>query len=359
MKSMRISVIIPVYNREKYIEQAVRSVLLQPDKEISVILVDDGSTDLSPKICDNLSLKSNRVTVIHTENGGVSKARNTGIDFALSKTDSDYIAFLDSDDVFSKSFFDGETAALLEEGFDLLCFSNISCNNDLSFSSVPQKIKEGIFNGGASCIRIHDDMTFAAVLYSSNLLRRTKIRFFEGLNYAEDKIFVMQCLYAANAVFQKNKVMYLRRSNPFSAMTKATLGADYFLPMIKAYIKSDKQARAFKTEEKDELFWGRILAASYTVEMIKLQSGHDFSFKKINSVLTKNPEILQNLELFSNEMPSRAKSDFELLKNQKRLFLLKSVLAHFKLRLRKAAKKSFLIYNLNEKRKFGIKNEYN
>lgn len=104
---MQMSVIIPVYNCEKYVEQAVASVLSQPLKNINIVIIDDGSTDSSPKICDDLALNHERVTVIHTENGGVSKARNIGIDYVLSKADSDYIGFLDSDALYTtpKSFF--------------------------------------------------------------------------------------------------------------------------------------------------------------------------------------------------------------------------------------------------------------
>ena len=98
---MQMSVIIPVYNCEKYVEQAVASVLSQPLKNINIVIIDDGSTDSSPKICDDLALNHERVTVIHTENGGVSKARNIGIDYVLSKADSDYIGFLDSDDLYT------------------------------------------------------------------------------------------------------------------------------------------------------------------------------------------------------------------------------------------------------------------
>ena len=204
---MQISVIIPVYNCEKYIEQAVASVLSQPLKNINIVIIDDGSTDSSPKVCDDLALNHERVTIIHTENGGVSKARNIGIDYVLSKTDSDYIAFLDADDLYAKDFFNEEISALLEEKHELLCFTNVRCTNDLRFCNAPIKIKEGTFTGGASSVRIHDDAHFAAALFSSDLLRRTGIRFFEDIKYAEDKIFIMQCLYTAETIVQKERVM--------------------------------------------------------------------------------------------------------------------------------------------------------
>ena len=75
-----ISVIVPVYNTEKYIEKCVMSILNQTYKNLEIILIDDGSTDNSPQICDSLAEKDNRIAVIHQPNGGVSSARNIGLD---------------------------------------------------------------------------------------------------------------------------------------------------------------------------------------------------------------------------------------------------------------------------------------
>lgn len=89
-----ISVIIPVYNVEKYLNQCINSVLNQGVKDIEIILINDGSTDNSGKICDEYAIKDNRIKVIHKENGGLSDARNSGINLAKGK----YLLFLDSDD---------------------------------------------------------------------------------------------------------------------------------------------------------------------------------------------------------------------------------------------------------------------
>lgn len=96
MKSekIRLSVIVPVYNVEKYLRECVDSVLAQDIDDMEVILVDDGSTDRSGGICDEYAEKDNRVTVIHKENGGCSAARNAGLDIAQGE----YITFVDSDD---------------------------------------------------------------------------------------------------------------------------------------------------------------------------------------------------------------------------------------------------------------------
>lgn len=95
-----ISVIIPIYNVEHYLQKCVDSVLRQNFPGIEVILVDDGSSDSCPRICDDYALKDSRVKVIHKINGGVSDARNVGIDFAKGE----YLMFLDSDDYWENEY---------------------------------------------------------------------------------------------------------------------------------------------------------------------------------------------------------------------------------------------------------------
>ena len=93
---MKLSIIIPVYNVEQYLQCCVQSVITQTYQDLQVILVDDGSTDSSGVLCDQLAQQDSRVQVVHKENGGLSDARNAGLMVATG----DYVAFLDSDDVY-------------------------------------------------------------------------------------------------------------------------------------------------------------------------------------------------------------------------------------------------------------------
>lgn len=93
-----ISVIVPVYNVEKYIYRCVDSILAQTYPNFELILVDDGSPDDCGRICDEYALKDSRIHVIHQENGGLSAARNAGIDWAFANSDSQWLTFIDSDD---------------------------------------------------------------------------------------------------------------------------------------------------------------------------------------------------------------------------------------------------------------------
>ena len=90
-----VSVIVPVYNAEKCLPRCVESILSQTYKDLEIILVDDGATDDSPRICDDYAVKDSRIKVIHQKNGGISNARNTG----LKNAKGDYIQLVDHDDV--------------------------------------------------------------------------------------------------------------------------------------------------------------------------------------------------------------------------------------------------------------------
>ena len=106
-----VSIIIPVYNIEKYIEECVNSVLVQSYKNFEVILVDDGSKDRSSIICDDLANLDNRIKVIHKKNGGLSSARNAGI----KASKGDYIAFIDGDDYWDDRDFLKDVVKCLDE----------------------------------------------------------------------------------------------------------------------------------------------------------------------------------------------------------------------------------------------------
>ena len=124
MKNKKISIIVPVYNMEKYLERCVDSILCQTYTNLEIILVNDGSSDSSPSICDKYAEADSRVRVIHKTNGGLSSARNAGLDVASGE----YIGFVDSDDCISPEMYEVllniiKDHRVMVSGVDGFCFS--------------------------------------------------------------------------------------------------------------------------------------------------------------------------------------------------------------------------------------------
>lgn len=138
MNNPLISVIIPVYNVEKYLHRCLGSVIAQTYQNLEIICVDDGSTDCSGEICEQYALKDHRVKVFHQENQGVSAARNKGLDIATGE----YIAFIDSDDYIQNDMFEQLYRELLKSGASyVICGYNVVDPNGviLDIHSVDKK----------------------------------------------------------------------------------------------------------------------------------------------------------------------------------------------------------------------------
>lgn len=110
-----VSIIVPIYNVEKYIKECIDSIINQTYKNLEIILVDDGSPDSCPKICDEYSKKDKRIKVIHKENGGLSSARNAGLDVAKGE----YVSFIDSDDIVDEKFIETLYNLCIENNCDI------------------------------------------------------------------------------------------------------------------------------------------------------------------------------------------------------------------------------------------------
>ena len=195
-----ISVIVPVYNVESYLEKCIESIQNQSYKSLEIILVNDGSTDSSGDICDKYAACDKRIRVIHQKNGGISSARNTGLEVA----NGDYIAFVDSDDYIELKMYEDLLNILKEYNLDI-----IECG---SF-----KDKNGMITGGCNDVQIeiyekddalrlamHDGFTSVwNKLYKRDIV--INIRFPEGRKFEDSAI---SYLYVANA----NRVGHINRS---------------------------------------------------------------------------------------------------------------------------------------------------
>ncbi len=154
---MKISVVVPVYNVEKYLIKCVLSIINQTYRNLEIILVNDGSTDKSSKLCNELKVRDNRIKVIHKKNGGLSSARNVGLNMATGKL----ISFIDSDD-------------WIEPNFIEILYNGIVLHNaDIStvqFSKVKDFKKIEFFSETRSKWMVFSKTEAMEVLFTSNLI---------------------------------------------------------------------------------------------------------------------------------------------------------------------------------------------
>ena len=142
MEPIKFSIVLPIYNVEKYLKRCLDSVLGQTYKNYEVIMVDDGSTDNCPAICDNYAAMDARVKVIHKQNAGLGMARNTGIENATG----DYICFFDSDDFVATNLLELCAKELEKENYDIVAF-DYSDYKDGNVINSPERAAKTVFKG--------------------------------------------------------------------------------------------------------------------------------------------------------------------------------------------------------------------
>lgn len=212
MDDYKVTVVVPVYNVENYLNRCINSIINQTLKEIEIILVDDGSTDKSGEICDEYLKKDNRIKVIHQKNLGLSAARNSGIKIAKS----DYICFIDSDDYIETDMLAYLYKKALEYKSDIACcgFSNIYENGrkekvtipdgDMTFST-EEALDIHLLSG-------YIDVVAWNKLYKTSLFK--EIKYPEGMLY-EDMLTTYRLIDTAKLIslHSDSKYFYCKRKN--------------------------------------------------------------------------------------------------------------------------------------------------
>ena len=202
MKKNKVSIIVPVYNCEKLLSRCVDSLLNQTYKNIEIILIDDGSSDDSGRICDEYKAKESKVRVFHKENGGVSSARNLG----LEKMVGNYFLFVDSDDYLDLNSIEVMVSSLKSNNQIIgLCYKEILDGN------VVYKKNKVIYSINELIFSILSDETPGCcwgLLYNSDLQRKNKIFFDLETSYMEDTLFLVNYLI----VCKINKICFIDSS---------------------------------------------------------------------------------------------------------------------------------------------------
>lgn len=200
MTQPKISIIVPVYNSEKYLCSCIDSILLQTFSNFELILVDDGSKDLSPTICDNYALKDNRVKVVHKENGGVSSARNIGISVA----GGGYLCFFDSDDTVEPNALQVMYDIINKDNIDLVIagYNRYDENGNKIFGMSPKDVEALSIEAALKEMYCPKDKEYQGYLWNkmfrSDIISESALTFNESIAFNEDRLFITQYICASS-----------------------------------------------------------------------------------------------------------------------------------------------------------------
>lgn len=215
-KIPKISVIVPVYNAEKYLHKCIDSILAQTFTDFELLLINDGSKDNSGKICDEYGEKDKRIRVFHKENGGVSSARNMGLDNAIGE----WIYFIDADDSINESLFNilfsiDPSADIVQFGYRKLAKNGTETfylpHQQKTFCNADHFITKSKFK----------QFTLWIHFIKHSLIKQNGIIFSEDICYGEDIEFVVKCYLCAKKIITKFKIGYNYFVREDSAMSKA------------------------------------------------------------------------------------------------------------------------------------------
>ena len=216
---MSIAVIVPVYKVEKYIHRCVDSILAQTFTDFELILVDDGSPDNCGRICDEYATKDNRVHVIHKENGGLSDARNAGMDYVIHKGESKWITFIDSDDWIARDYLEQLLNLCNKYNTDIGICRLLRCKEqpesiiDINVDYEASPYDALVYEGGVACYA-------CAKLYRTELI--ANYRFPVGM-YMEDFYLIPEIILAAKRIAVSERQLYYYFINESSILGNLSL----------------------------------------------------------------------------------------------------------------------------------------
>ena len=305
--SIKVSIIVPVYNVQDYLSECIESLINQTLKDIEIILVNDGSTDNSLEICKNYAKKDNRIYIIDKKNGGLSSARNRGLDIAKGE----YILFVDSDDYIINTACEILYKNAVSMNVDIIHGTTINNNEDIDESNIKvDKIISGYEYIINSMRELNYDIIVVLNLIKRKYIIDNKIRFTEGYFY-EDQEYALKLFTSNQCTFVKIELpFYFYRTNREGSITNNVdikKGTDlvYIINKMIEYI----ECKNFDSNDKKYLFKTVSLAFYHLsrlwIRMNKNDQNHiinniDWNLKKkVLKYPYKDKKIMINNILFS------------------------------------------------------------
>ena len=284
--NIQLSVIIPVYNTQEYLERCVNGVIANKGINMEIILVDDGSTDASPSLCDNYSFKYDFIKAIHISNSGPATAKNRGLEIARGE----YVAMIDSDDEPKHDMFERMINAAKKNDADIVCCNYHERYDDGStrtFNYTNETTVLDHYHGVEHFLMKKKIYTQCwTKIYRRGMIEQFGVRNVEGLKTDEDFIFNICSFVHAQKTCIIDSPLYIY------SMRGTSLSKDYFNKDINAYINNrllrfdivDKSLRSYAKDNLKHAVFNRLFYSNELLGRIALFPSH-FSDKRTQSVI--------------------------------------------------------------------------
>lgn len=214
----KISVIVPVYNTEDYLERCIRSIMEQTYKNLEIVVVNDGSTDRSLNVLESLRKEDDRIIIINQGNMGVSKARNKGLDYATGE----FITFVDSDDFIEKDMYEIMVNHLIEEDADLCRIKAFIYNREGDIEEISKERNIFTYNTELEIMNVYLQNELKIAVWDKMFRKNAveKIRFDASL-FNEDAAYVWEACLNSRKVVMDTKQLYHHIKRPNNSLTSA------------------------------------------------------------------------------------------------------------------------------------------
>ena len=295
----KISVVVPVYKVEKYIHRCIDSILRQTFADYELILVDDGSSDNCGEICDLYSLEENRILVIHKNNGGLSDARNAGIEYALRYSDSEWITFIDSDDWVHPKYLEFLYQAAKETGHRMSVCAYRETDRETDMAEIDDCAVEMVDTEAFFCERHGNAIVAWGKLYRKELF--LSLRYPVGKLH-EDEFTTYKLLFGESVVTTIPDELYFYYYNPGGIMH--TTWNCKRLDFIDAIYESALFLRKTKYQKSYAYILERVIYSIFDVYSHRLD------------ILKSNPDSLKHLRRVLGKALRMGKKNFPFQENR-------------------------------------------
>jgi glycosyltransferase involved in cell wall biosynthesis len=301
-----VSIIVPVYNAEKYIYNCVLSILHQTVSDTQVILIDDGSTDNSGIICDDFSKIDNRILTLHITNSGVSTARNIGLKYATSQ----YIMFVDSDDNCEINILEKLIHAIQSDNND---FAMCGYNRILLKPSTKiqiNKVNCAPYKGNIKGFLVNSEKYIGIPLlqgpcwklFKKDIIVNNKITFPEDLDFGEDAMFVYQYLLYVQRVITIDKNLY--NYNIYNSYTLNSVFRDNKYEINVRITNKWKELIAYHKISSLDNFYYHLLYTYYVSFIGEMWNCKKINYKSRMYIISRINNMTETLELFDYKLDS-------------------------------------------------------